>query len=166
VTRRRAEAAFAVLFAVGIMLVGGAAFYFVSTISVHLDHAALQSTAADVHVERYSGAVDESRRLSRSLVVEENLPGLSVAVAVDGEIVWAEGFGWADIEARAPVTPLTLFRLGSVSKTLTAAAVALLYERGRVDLDVIGHRPAGNEHSRPVGQARGRHLVPLLASRR
>jgi CubicO group peptidase (beta-lactamase class C family) len=47
--------------------------------------------------------------------VEENLPGLSVAVAVDGGIVWAEGFGWADVERRAPATPLTRFRIGSVS---------------------------------------------------
>jgi serine beta-lactamase-like protein LACTB, mitochondrial len=64
-----------------------------------------------------------------------SLPGLSVAVAADGELVWAEGFGFADVRRRAPVTPLTKFRLGSVSKTLTAAAVALLHDRGRIDFD-------------------------------
>jgi CubicO group peptidase (beta-lactamase class C family) len=69
------------------------------------------------------------------LLLEENLPGLSVAVARDGEIVWSEGFGWAALEDRRPVTPRTRFRLGSVSKTLTAAAVAQLHERGRIDLD-------------------------------
>ena len=42
--------------------------------------------------------MEEARRLARSLLVDENLPGLSVAVARDGEIVWAEGFGWADVE--------------------------------------------------------------------
>ena len=67
--------------------------------------------------------------------MQENLPGLSVAVAIDGEIVWAEGFGFANVERRVPVTPLTRFRTGGVSKTLTAAAVALLYDRGRIDLD-------------------------------
>ena len=67
--------------------------------------------------------------------MQENLPGLSVAVAIDDEIVWAEAFGFADVEKRAPVTPRTRFRTGSVSKTLTAAAVALLYDRGRIDLD-------------------------------
>jgi CubicO group peptidase (beta-lactamase class C family) len=63
------------------------------------------------------------------------LPGLSVAVAVDDQIVWAEGFGFANVEHRTPVTPLTRFRLGSVSKTLTAAGVGLLHEQGRLDLD-------------------------------
>ena len=134
-TRRRAEAAFALLFAVAILVVGGAALYFVSTISVHPDPAAVPSTTAGAHDARYSAAVDESRRLARSLLLAQNLPGLSVAVAVDGQIVWAEGFGWADVGGRTPVTPATRFRLGSISKTLTAAAAALLYERGRVDLD-------------------------------
>jgi CubicO group peptidase (beta-lactamase class C family) len=82
----------------------------------------------------------ESKRLARALVVNENLPGLSVAVAVNGEIVWAEGFGFANVERRTPVTPVTRFRLGSVSKTLTAAGVALLYERGRIDLDASMQR--------------------------
>ena len=43
-------------------------------------------------------------------------PGLSVAVAVNGEVVWAEGFGFADLEQCVPVTPKTKFRIGSVSK--------------------------------------------------
>ena len=46
-----------------------------------------------------------------------------------------EGFGWADLEQRVPVTPLTRFRIGSVSKPLTAAALGLLVERGELDLD-------------------------------
>ena len=64
-----------------------------------------------------------------------HVPSLSVAVARDGAIVWAEGFGYADAGRRATVTPRTRFRAGSVSKTLTAAAVALLYDRKRIDLD-------------------------------
>jgi serine beta-lactamase-like protein LACTB len=133
-TRRHWEAAFAVLFAVVATVVGGGALYFVSTMTVHTDPAAVPSTPG-VHAERYSGAIEESRRLAHALLLEENLPGLSVAVARDGEIVWTEGFGWADLEGRVPVTPRTQFRLGSVSKTLTAAAVAMLHERGRIDLD-------------------------------
>jgi CubicO group peptidase (beta-lactamase class C family) len=132
---RRTEAALAVLFAAAIGLAGGAALYFVSTRSVHGDPAAVPSTPAAAPAERDSGAVDEARRLARSLVVDENLPGLSVAVAHDGRIAWAEGFGWADVEDRVPVTPLTRFRIGAVSMPLTAAAVGLLLERGRLDLD-------------------------------
>jgi serine beta-lactamase-like protein LACTB len=132
--RSRAETALALLFAAIITLAGGGAVYFVSTMAVHSDPAAVPSTPG-VRAERYSDAIEESRRLAHALLLEDNLPGLSVAVARDGEIVWTEGFGWADVEDGLPVTPRTQFRLGSVSKTLTAAALLLLRERGRIDLD-------------------------------
>ena len=117
------------------LVVGGAAVWLASTKPVHEDAAAVPSTAAAAPSERYAGPVEESRRLARALVAGDNLPGLSVAVAVDGEIVWAEGFGWADVESRTPVTPLTRFRLGALSKPMTAVAAALLHDRGRLDLD-------------------------------
>jgi len=63
------------------------------------------------------------------------MPGLQVAVAVAGKLVWSEGFGYADRERKIPVTNATQFRIGSVSKPLTAAGLALLYERRKVDLD-------------------------------
>lgn len=67
-------------------------------------------------------------------------PGVSVAVAQDGKIIWSECFGFADLGAKKPVTPQTLFRIGSVSKPLTAAGLMLLVEKGRVDLDADIHR--------------------------
>lgn len=63
-------------------------------------------------------------------------PGISVAVAVDGKLVWAEGFGLADVEQCVPVSPKTKFRIGSTSKPLTALGAAVLYDTGRLDLDV------------------------------
>jgi CubicO group peptidase (beta-lactamase class C family) len=62
-------------------------------------------------------------------------PGASVTVMKDGRVVWSEGFGWADVEQQVPVTALTRFRAGSVAKPLTAAALALLVQEGKVDLD-------------------------------
>jgi serine beta-lactamase-like protein LACTB, mitochondrial len=62
-------------------------------------------------------------------------PGISIAVAVDGKVVWAEGFGLADLEQCAPVLPRTKFRIGSTSKPLTAVGAALLFDQGRLDLD-------------------------------
>ena len=62
-------------------------------------------------------------------------PGMSVAVAVHGKLVWAEGFGLADLEQCVPVSPQTKFRIGSTSKPLTSAGAALLYEQKRLDLD-------------------------------
>ncbi len=56
-------------------------------------------------------------------------------MAVDGKIVWSEGFGFADVAAKTPVTPSTLFRVGSVSKSLTSVGLALLVEQGKMDMD-------------------------------
>ena len=56
-------------------------------------------------------------------------------MGVDGKLVWSEGFGYADVARKIPVTAQTQFRIGSVSKPITAAAVALLYEQGKLDLD-------------------------------
>src|SRR5256885_773331 len=53
-----------------------------------------------------------------------NIPGFALAVAVDGKLVWSEAFGYADLDAKRPATTATQFRIGSVSKPLTADAVA------------------------------------------
>ncbi len=63
------------------------------------------------------------------------LPGMALAVSVDGETVWSEGFGYADLEGRVHVTPQTRFRIASISKPMTAVAVAQLVEAGRLDVD-------------------------------
>lgn len=84
---------------------------------------------------RFARAVDSSRRAVRAFVETAGVPGLSIAVGVSGRIVWSEGFGSADLERSVPVTPRTRFRLGSVSKVITAAAVARLVEDGKLDLD-------------------------------
>jgi CubicO group peptidase (beta-lactamase class C family) len=84
---------------------------------------------------QWAEAVGRARLVVRSVLSEQNLPGLSVAVGVGGDIVWAEGFGWADVETRAPVTPETRFRMGTASTALTSAAVGVLLEKDRVKLD-------------------------------
>jgi len=64
-----------------------------------------------------------------------NAPGVSVAVVQGREFVWSGGFGMADLENSVPATADTLYRLGSVSKPITAIAALVLSERGRLDLD-------------------------------
>ena len=68
-TRWRAEAALAVLFAVVMLVVGGGAFWFMSSEARSQDAAAVPSTAAAAPADRYAGPVEESRRLARALVV-------------------------------------------------------------------------------------------------
>jgi CubicO group peptidase (beta-lactamase class C family) len=62
-------------------------------------------------------------------------PGLAVAVVESGRLTWARGFGKADLEDGAPASEHTLFRLGAISKSLTATAAMRLAERGQLDLD-------------------------------
>jgi serine beta-lactamase-like protein LACTB len=134
-TSGRAEAALAGVIAVVMVIVGGGIVWILPTVPIHDNAAAVPSTPASTPASTYEKSVRESRRLARVLAADNNLPGLSVAVAVDGEIVWAEGFGWADVTLRTPVTPLTRFRLGALSKPLTAVAAARLHDLGRLDLD-------------------------------
>ncbi len=84
---------------------------------------------------RYDAAIDVARDSIEALMVEQQVPGLTAAVLVDGQIVWSEGFGWADVENNVPVTPLTKMRVGSVSKSMTGAALGVLLDAGQINLD-------------------------------
>ncbi|MCU0357815.1 MAG: beta-lactamase family protein [Cyclobacteriaceae bacterium] len=64
-----------------------------------------------------------------------NIPGISIAVVVDGELAWARGYGIADSAANKPVTPETLFLAGSISKPVAALAALNMVEEGRLSLD-------------------------------
>src|SRR5258708_37582365 len=68
-------------------------------------------------------------------MTDTHLPGLSVGVVENGEYEWASGFGLADVENNVPASEHTLFRLASISKSLTATAAMELQERGQLDLD-------------------------------
>lgn len=85
--------------------------------------------------KKWADAVHAARQSVRAELAAQNLPGLSVAVGSNGEIVWAEGFGWADLETRVKVEPHTRFGIGTASIPLTAAAAGLLLERNRLKLD-------------------------------
>jgi CubicO group peptidase (beta-lactamase class C family) len=86
--------------------------------------------------ETIAEAKARSGNFLRGYMTNRQIPGLSVAVAHEGKVIWSQGFGWADLENKVPVTPLTKFRIGSVSKPFTAALVALLREQGKIDIDV------------------------------
>ena len=68
-------------------------------------------------------------------LTQGGLPGIAVLVARDGKVVYQGGFGFADIENKTPVTPETKFRIGSISKQFTAAALLRLADEGKLSLD-------------------------------
>jgi CubicO group peptidase (beta-lactamase class C family) len=84
---------------------------------------------------RYEAAIVEARGLLDKFMTENGVPGLSIAIGIDGDIVWSEGLGYANVEQRVLVTPLTRFRSGSVAKAITSSAAAVLSERGQLDYD-------------------------------
>lgn len=110
-------------------------FMSATTTLLHPEAGGVPSVAHADPPPRWAGAVEQGRHLARAALQEQNLPGLSVAVGVGGDIVWAEGFGWASLEQRTPVGPETRFRIGTASIALTSAAVGLLLEQGRLNLD-------------------------------
>jgi serine beta-lactamase-like protein LACTB len=67
--------------------------------------------------------------------VQINAPGLSVAVAIDNNLVWNAAVGWADLENNIPMTPNTKVRIGSTSKALTSAGLARLVAQHKLSLD-------------------------------
>ncbi len=124
--------------AVGLLLlaVAGLHVYVTATAKpLHPDPSRISSVTRSDPAPQWAEAVTRGRQVARAALVDQNLPGLSVAVGVGSEVVWAEGFGWADLENRVPVTPDRRFRIGTASTMLTSAGVGVLLEQGRLTLD-------------------------------
>src|SRR5262249_45102182 len=88
------------------------------------DHPAFSSELAE-NVGRMVGARRE----------QLGIPGISAAIALDGQLCWTKGYGLADLENEVPATEKTVYRLASISKPITAIAVMKLAESGKLDLD-------------------------------
>ena len=119
---------------------------------IHPSPRDVPSVTHSAPLPKWVDAVEQGRQIARASIAEQNLPGLSVAVGAAGDIVWAEGFGWADLDNRVRVAPLTRFRIGTASTALTSAAVGLLLEKERLDLDdeIQAYVPAFPEKQWPV----------------
>jgi CubicO group peptidase (beta-lactamase class C family) len=98
-------------------------------------------------------------RLSDDARAALGTPGLSAAIVVGEAVVWAQGFGLADVEQNAPVRPESVFRIASISKPITATAVLQLVERGLVSLDDPVQRFVPSFPRKPQGEIRLRHLL-------
>lgn len=110
--------------------------------------AALAQNRADLPADKLV-AID---RIVSSEMARTGAPGVSVAVLIEGEIRFASGYGLSDIENFVPATAQTVYRLGSISKPVTAVAVMQLVEQEKIDLDAPIHRyvPSFPEKQWPV----------------
>ena len=88
---------------------------------------------------RLTGPADDKLaafdELMAKFMLEHKPPGAALALTYHGRLVYARGFGFADLETRQPVEPTSLFRIASLSKPFTAAAVMRLIESGKLALD-------------------------------
>ena len=83
-------------------------------------------TAAGAAAPEHATAITRARGLVKAAVVDQGLPGVSVAVGANGQVVWVEGFGWRDVGTRTPMTPATRFAIGTAASATTAAVVEQL----------------------------------------
>lgn len=101
--------------------------------------AALLLIAGSAHAQQTAALpADKLEKIEKTISSEMSrlgIPGLSVAVVVDHKLRWSNGYGLADVENFVPSKAMTAYRLGSISKPITAAAVMQLAERGKLDLD-------------------------------
>ncbi|HEX8492066.1 MAG TPA: serine hydrolase domain-containing protein [Pyrinomonadaceae bacterium] len=87
---------------------------------------------------------DELRKVLREELKKTNTPGAALAIVSGDRVIFAEGFGVANVETGAPVTPDMLFRLGSTTKMFTGAALVTLAANGKLKLDApIGASASG-----------------------
>ena len=87
-----------------------------------------QNAPAQINLEGFDAFVEK-------VMKDWKVPGLSLAIVKDGKIVYAKGYGFRDVAKKLPVTPDTLFAIGSNSKSFTAAALSILADEGKLDFD-------------------------------
>ena len=89
---------------------------------------------AAAQTQQYQAQLAAFEEFVKTQMAADNVPGLSIAFEKDG-YVWAKGFGYADIENKTPAKAESMYRLASITKPMTAAAILQLVEKGKIDLD-------------------------------
>lgn len=96
-----------------------------------------QAPMKPAHVPRgdYTAVTDYIRALALKEMSDHKVVGMSMALVDDQQVIWSEGFGYADKGQKIPASPETLYRVGSVTKLFTASAVMQLTEQGQLNID-------------------------------
>ncbi len=141
---------YSVLVVLAIVAIGFATLYF-NHVPIP-DLAAATAIDSKIYDERYGPVIADLQDELDAQRTSLTAPSISLAVAVNGEMVWAEARGYADLESEKAASLDTTYLIGSVSKTMTAALVASLWEDGLIDLDtdVRSYVPGYPEKAWPV----------------
>ncbi|MCH8286389.1 beta-lactamase family protein [candidate division KSB1 bacterium] len=105
-------------------------FLFFLVLFVGLPFASAQNYNSDLDKK-----LDRLRDYVNSIMEDSKVPGLALGIVMDGEVVFAEGFGYRDKENGLPVTAQTLFAIGSCTKAFTTAALGILNDDDVIDWD-------------------------------
>lgn len=123
-----------------------------SCLSLFLVLLAALSLTAQTPTRLPADKVEKIEAAITAEMARNNIPGLSVAIVVGHQLRFANGYGLADLENNVPAKATTVYRLASISKTITAVAVMQLAERGKLDLDapIQNYCPAFPEKRWPI----------------
>jgi CubicO group peptidase (beta-lactamase class C family) len=91
--------------------------------------------AAEEQKPKPAASLEELDKRLAETFTKAKVPGVSVTIIEGGQIVMTKGYGFADLKTKRPVTPETVFRAGSISKSFTSIAVMMLVEEGKLSLD-------------------------------
>ncbi len=119
--------------AIGLLLLG----YLVSQPWTELREAILPASLPEAHVALgdFAAAKVQATQVIQQFMQEEDIQGLSVAVARDQHLLWTQGFGFSDAAQQIPATPETLYRVGQLASLFTVTAALQLVEQGKLDLN-------------------------------
>lgn len=135
--------------------------------SVPVSVSAQLAPSPDQTLEPMQTERDAMSNLANAFMQQYDVPGFSIAVGRAGALVYADAFGWADREKREAASPKHLFRIASVTKTITSVAIFSLIEQGRIQLTDKIFGPGGitgTDYGRPpyhpqVDQITVEHLL-------
>jgi CubicO group peptidase (beta-lactamase class C family) len=118
-------------------------------ISSFLCWSSLQAQHAS---DQFKSEIEKASFLIEAHKEMTNVPGIQVAVMIDGELIWSESFGHSNIEEDEPVNPKTKFRIASVSKSVTSMALGKLIESNQlnIDEDIRAYVPEFPQKSFPI----------------
>ncbi len=85
--------------------------------------------------EEMTSSIDLLSAWIEAQMAYKGLPGLSIGIVYDQQLVWAKGYGFANIDKKIPATPKTLYRIASISKLFTSTALLHLRDAGKLQLD-------------------------------
>jgi D-alanyl-D-alanine carboxypeptidase len=114
------------------------------------------------HSYRQSESIPKIDSLVAAYMKQYDIPGLSLAIVKNDSLVYAEGYGYADVSTKAPVTPSSLFRIGCLSQPITATAIMKLIQEGKISLDekVFGDSGIlGNDFGKLIGDPNSKNIT-------